>query len=582
MGTFSNYNNYVKHKPEYDNWKQNADYKEAQRQEYIKQNPELLKDEDIQRGKSIIHAIDVMDRYSQDNAEDIEVATEMATSIGLEMASWVGMGVGALIMFSPAMQKQVKELSAKNKTLGMVAAVAPMALGYIGSIAASFPLMAWSAKQQVSASRKGRFEAMRNDLKDPKAFAILNDEQKEEVKEIAKTIKLSAKEKKTDNTSITSPIKTLKKIMKEDGVYKTQKTEFENQLNEDKKHFDDKISETDINNAKRDQQIMTKLVEKIDIASQDYTENVELATNVASMTALAGGGLVGWLASKVTDLMKIKNNSALKLLPLGIGAAVTIGISLLANKVQKQASRVGRFTIKQELMENPTAFTYIDEEKSAQMTDVKAPEKKKTNLFKFFIQAVKDNKTYDKYMKTEGLEDKKRHKAIAEIDISDEQIKEAKSLQQNVFKTFNKVDEKSQEYSESVEALGKSMAIPISIVSLFSGMGLGFLSAKNEMKQIAKGSTEAAARNAKSIISKTAIGTIAGILPAVGWQIYMTKEQKKASRVADMLAIKDLQDYKNFVDYSNTKKEASGTKEIPATNKIKTSETSSLFDKYKK
>jgi hypothetical protein len=32
--------------------------------------------------------------------------------------------------------------------------------------------------------------------------------------------------------------------------------------------------------------------------------------------------------------------------------------------------------------------------------------------------------------------------------------------------------------------------------------------------------------------------------------IYTTKAQKKASRVADMLAIKELEDYRNYADYS--------------------------------
>jgi hypothetical protein len=33
----------------------------------------------------------------------------------------------------------------------------------------------------------------------------------------------------------------------------------------------------------------------------------------------------------------------------------------------------------------------------------------------------------------------------------------------------------------------------------------------------------------------------------------MTKEQKKASRVANMLAINEMQDYRNFADYSKYK-----------------------------
>ena len=42
-------------------------------------------------------------------------------------------------------------------------------------------------------------------------------------------------------------------------------------------------------------------------------------------------------------------------------------------------------------------------------------------------------------------------------------------------------------------------------------------------------------------------------LPSVLINTYITKEQKKASRVANMLAINEMQDYRNFADYSRFK-----------------------------
>ena len=42
-------------------------------------------------------------------------------------------------------------------------------------------------------------------------------------------------------------------------------------------------------------------------------------------------------------------------------------------------------------------------------------------------------------------------------------------------------------------------------------------------------------------------------LPSIGINAYITKEQKKASRVANMLAINEMQDYRNFADYSRFK-----------------------------
>ena len=42
-------------------------------------------------------------------------------------------------------------------------------------------------------------------------------------------------------------------------------------------------------------------------------------------------------------------------------------------------------------------------------------------------------------------------------------------------------------------------------------------------------------------------------LPSIGVNAYITKEQKKASRVADMLAINELSDYRQFADYSRVR-----------------------------
>ena len=40
-------------------------------------------------------------------------------------------------------------------------------------------------------------------------------------------------------------------------------------------------------------------------------------------------------------------------------------------------------------------------------------------------------------------------------------------------------------------------------------------------------------------------------LPSILINAQITKEQKKASRVADMLAINEMQDYRHFADWSD-------------------------------
>lgn len=81
----------------------------------------------------------------------------------------------------------------------MLASVVPSLIGMLVGMAASFPAVVWATKAQVSASRKGRFEAMSKDLKNPATFAVLTPEQQKKAEEIAKDIKLDDKDKKRLN-----------------------------------------------------------------------------------------------------------------------------------------------------------------------------------------------------------------------------------------------------------------------------------------------------------------------------------------------------------------------------------------------
>ena len=293
------------------------------------------------------------------------------------------------------------------------------------------------------------------------------------------------------------------------------------------------------------------MVRKIDIASQDYSENAELATNTLTTLALGTGGLVGWASNKLIKLLKVKSNSIAKFIPWAVGASIPLVMGIYSAKIQKQASRIGRFKAKQEMMNNPEGFVYVDDKNLSGIKDVKAPEKtKKPNLFQFFGQLVKDSKEYNKYRKTELINDLKLQKAIEKIDLSDEQLKDAKALQMNVFKTFNKVDEKSQTYSESVEAMGEMTKQG---VSLFGSLGAMCVSMMSMLKSL---------ENPESLKNASIVKTIAKslapfafvLLPVIAIDIYTTKAQKKASRVADMMALKDLEDYRHYVDYSEVNK----------------------------
>ena len=129
-------------------------------------------------------------------------------------------------------------------------------------------------------------------------------------------------------------------------------------------------------------------------------------------------------------------------------------------------------------------------------------------------------------------------------------MKILKNIQHNTFKTFNKIDENSQKYSESIEAIGQSVQFPIE--TLFSTLGalFGIKYFNKAMELFESGVKGPGATN--NMIKYFAI-IFLSVLPSIGINAYITKEQKKASRAADMMSIKDLEDYRNFADYSKYK-----------------------------
>ncbi len=378
---------------------------------------------------------------------------------------------------------------------------------------------------------------MRKDLKNPNGFAILTDEQIELAKERAKEIELEPEKK--SRFALGKGMQTLKEMATDSKEYKEHKKQFDLELLEAEKHFNDQMNPQEIMQAKKDQQLLTKLVEKIDIASQDYAENAELATQTAVVGTLALGTLFNLLLSKSLKALKIKSETKITAISQVISILIPIVLAIASAQIQKQASRVGRFKIKQDLLNNPEKLVYVADENLEDIKDISIEKEKKENIFQFLKNVWKNNKEYNEYKATAGREETKFYKAVETLDLSPEQIKAAKTLQRNTFKTFNKVDEKSQKYSESIEALGQAASLPISLLFTAAGAAFG-------TKYLLKAGNLKSKFQIASNISKYMGIILLSTIPSIFINAYITREQKQASRIANMLAINEMQDYRFF------------------------------------
>ncbi len=537
MSAFGDYKAYKKYEPAYPGWKYARDLKESKRQEYLRRHPESIDQNDIQRGKVLIRAIDVMDEYSQKRAEDMEVATETAVGYGLDAAIFGGAAAGAVIGNLKPVKNFLMKHFGKDKYTKYIGKGLPLGIGALAGMIAAFPMYAWAAKAEVAASRRGRFEAMRKDLKNPKGFAVLTEAQIKEAEQKAQNIVIDNGKKSP--FSISNGFKTLKEMATDSKEYRAHKKQFDLELLEAEKHMNDEMTPEEILKAKKDQQLLTKLVEKIDIASQDYAENAELATQALVVGTLGFGTLFNLLLSKALKAMKIKSEGKITAIAQIVAAIIPVILSIASAQIQKQASRVGRFKIKQDLLNNPSKLVYVADENIADLKDVNVIQDRKEGLFKFLAHAWENNKEYNNYKKTTAKQEEKFYKAIETLELTPEQMKDAQTLQRNTFKTFNKVDEKSQKYSESIEALGQAITLPISLIFTAVGLIIG-------TKYLTKGVKSNSKLEMASNFSKYLTAILLSILPSIGINAIITKEQKKASRIADMLAINEMSDYRHF------------------------------------
>ena len=485
-------NNYYK----YDQWEQ-AQADERARKEYLAQTLELPEDQvelTSKKAETVIRATEILDRYSEDNCEDMEQATGIAAAVTIMAGSLAGQAATNHIhksvtdkitnkinavkqkLSDHSLPKEIKEaqlnelkflnqrLSKAGKQIPIYALVANTVI----TLGLAAGMILWGNTKKKKASRIGRYQAKQNDLKDITNFVIYTPEQIAQAEEIAKKIP-----DKKERSGLIKIIKELQAIGRDEKAYKQWLASKDDKEIEKLKSLN--LTPEQLKTANEDKELIVDAVKEINIKAEEYSENIENAFDTLGMLSWLIAIPAGFVINSVMKLLKLPQKIRTPISFL-VPLLTSISLSTSGTIVQKEASKVGRYVARKDLLNNPARLMAYSDEDMQKAEKVKAPEQKKTvfekiaNSFVFLNTYQKDKKEYNNYKKNIAQKQEKLQKAFEQIPISNEQRKDAEKLQKKVFLAFDEIDEMSQRYSEDVEA---GCEIAKNVMGNLWGLGIG-------------------------------------------------------------------------------------------------------------
>jgi hypothetical protein len=591
----------------YPAWDQQEKLKTLKQQKLLAQNPPTKQQtaEAKEYSRVMVEAINKMDQYSIDKSEDVLAITQPAVGIASLLAMGVVFGGAFLASTTKPWQKFANDSATKLKDWvtnfkfvkndpellqnateqlsgeGGRKAVNYLAAGALGvllgiGIAIADAIVVRGVEKE--ASRVARFQAREEVLDDPQNFVNYTPEQLAEAEKMAAKSLATDKKKKKKSlnpiTLFTDSVKTTKELSDKHTTYERWKQKFHEKEAEALKNTNPATySQAEVEEAKADQNRITGIIKQVELKSQQYLANAEMAINLALLSSSAIGaglalgvnGLIG-AAQHFKALPSDEAKPALGLVKKGLAfivpALFPLVIAPYVIKLQKEAAKIGRFKAKQELLKHPENFiTFTDEEKK-NTQGVKAPPIQKKSFFqsvkdeaKFFFNLKNDLKEYEAHEKGAGIKEYRLNKALEDIEVSPEQQAQAEKLQKRAFYAFEKMDEKTQRYSDDVEG---GTDIVKSLVEEATELGAEAI----EYGAIAYLGYKAIKKGETSQIQKSPLGFMNAITPNSLWialfstglsiplaitTIWAAQMKKTAAQVGVMLSMKELDDPKRML-----------------------------------
>lgn len=496
------------------------------------------------RGELLKRTIDSLDEYSQTRTEDVESVTQTVLGESTTLLTAIGVGLGNLYQATDSGKRLKVGLARKMGRLRAAApSVIPGVTGLVFAMLSSIPLLHSLTTIEVQTPRLSRFEGLKGELSNPNDYAILTDEQIYQAQKDAKKLVIP-ENKPTDKTLLSSlnifgQLKSYMGIVTKRAIYKKEKDDYEKRkeaLYSLKKQGN--VTQAELDKAEETKEIVQRLVNKVGLDSQDYTERVFAVLDVVSM-CLFGFGVVGyWAVEKAMDLLKLKQGKLKSAIPWATSIAAIIMLNTKVAEYRNNAIRIARHKNMNELLADSTNFLKTPKQNvPKKIENVEKP--KKQNIFSFMKQFYVDLNNYEEYAKVNMLEDKKFKLAARKLKLTPEQLKQARLTQANIFKSINKVDDNKKKYEERFDVFTMMLSTPMGLLAAAMGNAFGWTLHK----------LKAAPKSKMPLYS--ILGTAVGLVPAIAIEVYTTIAVRKASRVAYMKAQEELNDEKYFLDCSD-------------------------------
>lgn len=416
---------------------------------YLKNNPLSYEDEkkNLQRVDNLLNALDVIDDYSAKKVDDSKRTTYFLSSFVDQGLGYFGTILGAIIGEIPFVKKYISQIAStidvgtdnlakKTKIKGklntpkgeaIITSTLPIFLGAFFGFLISNPIAGLLNKLNDKLYKNEFNDIMLNELNDPKYFALLNDEQQQKVEYLMRT-KISSRDIKNEYKQHRF------------NVFSDARTIFN--YDEDEKKVDNFNSNAqktaqNINNAQEDKELLLDAMVKIENDASIYSQKVDKITNILLLTAdivsIVGITKSGFdlITSKMSK-MSIKNK-IVSFVSAFLPLSFAILLSYISKYMAAESEKLGRFVAKENLRQNPEALYYVEKEKYANYKEQAKSPFKSNGFFKDLVDIYKDYKEYTRFHARYKIENRKRQKAMSQIDLDKNQLDRAKMFQKNTF-----------------------------------------------------------------------------------------------------------------------------------------------------